>query len=251
MRLSNVIVTSLFGALCSAEVVDRQQLAYAPTPEGTWTVPKVQGKTTLLDFINSRSDLTTLAELLKEPAGELSTPPPPTVSMLTYQGFATAFDTIPGWDFTFFAPSNEAFNNTGQYFDTYAATAKGRWWLGNLLQHHYIPNTKVASSVFNTTKTRLQTGTFLFIGTQVVDGTITLNDVSKVTESDLAVEKVGIDQAMGLLKQVLLIDPNKKGVVHIIDRILDPSAQVYEGDIARAPQRFIAGSCSNPALPYC
>ncbi|KAG7120536.1 Periostin like protein [Verticillium longisporum] len=214
MRPSNVIISSLFGAVCSAEVVDRKQLAYAPTPEGTWTVPKVQGKTTLLDFINSRSDLTTLAKLLKEPAG-----------------FTTAFDTVSGWDFTFFAPSNEAFNNTGQYLETYAATAKGKWWLGNLLQHHYIPNTKVASSIFNTTKTRLQTGTYLFIGTQVVDGTLTLNGVSKVTESDLAVER--------------------KGVVHIIDRILDPSAQVYEGDIARAPQRFIAGSCSNPALPYC
>ncbi|KAF3356921.1 hypothetical protein VDGD_04758 [Verticillium dahliae] len=234
MRPSNVIISSLFGAVCSAEVVDRKQLAYAPTPEGTWTVPKVQGKTTLLDFINSRSDLTTLAKLLKEPAG-----------------FTTAFDTVPSWDFTFFAPSNEAFNNTGQYFDTYAATAKGKWWLGNLLQHHYIPNTKVASSTFNTTKTRLQTGTYLFIGTQVVDGTLTLNGVSKVTESDLAVERVGINQIVGLLEQVLLIDPNEKGVVHIIDRILDPSAQVYEGDIARAPQRFIAGSCSNPALPYC
>ncbi|KAF3345998.1 hypothetical protein VD0002_g6730 [Verticillium dahliae] len=234
MRPSNVIISSLFGAVCSAEVVDRKQLAYAPTPEGTWTVPKVQGKTTLLDFINSRSDLTTLAKLLKEPAG-----------------FTTAFDTVPGWDFTFFAPSNEAFNNTGQYFDTYAATAKGKWWLGNLLQHHYIPNTKVASSIFNTTKTRLQTGTYLFIGTQVVGGTLTLNGVSKVTESDLAVERVGINQIVGLLEQVLLIDPNEKGVVHIIDRILDPSAQVYEGDIARAPQRFIAGSCSNPALPYC
>lgn len=83
MRPSNVIISSLFGAVCSAEVVDRKQLAYAPTPEGTWTVPKVQGKTTLLDFINSRSDLTTLAKLLKEPAGELSTPPPPTMSILT------------------------------------------------------------------------------------------------------------------------------------------------------------------------
>ncbi|KAM0327556.1 hypothetical protein ACHAQA_005847 [Verticillium albo-atrum] len=213
MRFFALIATSLFGTLCHAEVLDRQHLAYAPTPEGTYTVPKVAGKTTLLDFIKSRPDLSTLAEILKEPAG-----------------FTEAFDTVPSWDFTFFAPSNEAFNNTGQYFDTYAATAKGKWWLGNLLQHHYIPNSKLARSIFNTTETRVQTGTYLFIGTQVVGGTLTLNGVSKVVDSDLPVER---------------------GVVHIIDRILDPSAQVYEGDIPRAPQRFIAGSCSNPALPYC
>lgn len=37
-------------------------------------------------------------------------------------GFAKAFNTTPTWNFTFFAPSNEAFNNTGAYFETYANT---------------------------------------------------------------------------------------------------------------------------------
>ncbi|KAK7433634.1 hypothetical protein Landi51_13844 [Colletotrichum acutatum] len=152
--------------------------------------------TTLLDLIKSRSDLTTLAKVLDGSAG-----------------FTEAFDTVPTWDYTFFAPSNAAFEkHTGQYFNTFTPTPKGKWWLGNLVQHHYVPNSQLLTSVFNETATRIQTGSYLYIGTQVKDG---------------------------------------QGIVHIIDRVLDPSAQLFEADKPKAGQKFIAGSCSDTSLPYC
>ncbi|KAK1731420.1 FAS1 domain-containing protein [Colletotrichum acutatum] len=170
--------------------------------------------TTLLDLIKSRSDLTTLAKVLDGSAG-----------------FTEAFDTVPTWDYTFFAPSNAAFEkHTGQYFNTFTPTPKGKWWLGNLVQHHYVPNSQLLTSVFNETATRIQTGSYLYIGTQVKDGQVWLNDVVAVTEGDLRVTK---------------------GIVHIIDRVLDPSAQLFEADKPKAGQKFIAGSCSDTSLPYC
>jgi uncharacterized surface protein with fasciclin (FAS1) repeats len=107
-----------------------------------------------------------------------------------YAGFAQAFDTIPTWSFTFFAPSDTAFNNTGAYFATYAATPKGKWWLGTLLQHHTIPNTQLKSTRFNESYTRIQTGSFLYVGTQVVGGQLMLNNVSAVTSANLPVTSV-------------------------------------------------------------
>ncbi|KAH8881394.1 FAS1 domain-containing protein [Thozetella sp. PMI_491] len=207
------LLAALFVGLTCADVLDRQPLSYAPTPEGTYSPPKNASVTTLLDFIKSREDLSTLGAVLEGSAG-----------------FVQAFDTSPTWSFTFFAPSNTAFNNTGAYFSTFAATPKGKWWLGNLMQHHYIPNSKLAIKNFNETYTRIQTGTFLFVGTQIVNGKLTLNKVSTVTEGDIQITN---------------------GVVHIIDHLLDPSAQIFEADVAKTSQGFIPGSCSNPALPYC
>ncbi|GAT27630.1 hypothetical protein RIB2604_02113240 [Aspergillus luchuensis] len=123
--------------------------------------------TTALDFIKSRSDLSILSEKIDE-----------------LGGFAQAFDTDPDWKFTFFAPNNNALK-------------KGKWWLGNTIIHHYVPNSELTSASFNETLQRFQ------------------------------------------------------GVVHIIDRILDPSAQIFESDLPRMSQTFIAGSCSNPQLSYC
>ncbi|KAI3009633.1 hypothetical protein CBS147346_1971 [Aspergillus niger] len=62
--------------------------------------------TTLLDFIKSRSDLRILSEKINE-----------------LGGFAQAFDTDPNWEFTFFAPNNDAFTSyTGAYFDSFEPT---------------------------------------------------------------------------------------------------------------------------------
>ncbi|KAL1858796.1 hypothetical protein VTK73DRAFT_7801 [Phialemonium thermophilum] len=195
-----------------ASIVDRPPLSYAPVPAHMYVAPKKANATTLLDFVKSRSDLSTLASVLQEAAG-----------------FREAFDTPASWSFTFFAPSNAAFNNTGAYFATYAATPKGRWWLGNLVQHHYVPNSQLKSSLFNSTYTRIQTGLYLYVGTQVVGGgQLMLNNVSAVVEADL---------------------PVSNGVVHIIDHILDPAAQLFEPDVPKSSQAFIAGSCANPALP--
>ena len=66
---------------------------------------KPENVTTLLQFIKSRDDLSELADAIH-----------------TVGGFKAAFDTNPTWNFTFFAPNNDAFNNTGQYFNTFEQT---------------------------------------------------------------------------------------------------------------------------------
>ncbi|TDZ34227.1 hypothetical protein C8035_v009527 [Colletotrichum spinosum] len=174
MKLLSILNLNVLGFTCAASVFERTPLSYAPKPDGIYTIPKKANVTTLLDFVNSRSDLTELARILNASSG-----------------FAEAFDTTPTWDFTFFAPSNEAFTkHTGQYFNTFEPTPKGRWWLGNLVQHHYVPNTQLKASLFNETATRLQTGSYLYVGTQVKNGQLWLNDVAMVTEKELSVTKV-------------------------------------------------------------
>ncbi|KAL6886750.1 FAS1 domain-containing protein [Trichoderma evansii] len=208
-----VFLLSLLESLASADIVDHDPLEYFPSPSGTYIPPRDPSIRTLLDVVKSRDDLSILVEVLNECAG-----------------FTEAFDAAPSWSYTFFAPSNTAFKNTGAYYSTFAATPKGKWWLGNLLQHHYVPNSKLMVENFNSTYTRFQTGTFLFVGAQIVDGTLILNRVSSVTEADI---------------------PTTNGILHIIDHLLDPSAQIFEVDLAKTSQGFIPGSCSNPALPYC
>ncbi|KAL3463719.1 FAS1 domain-containing protein [Aspergillus heterothallicus] len=181
--------------------------------EPAYTLPKSDSVITLFDYIASRSDLSQLHKSIQQ-AG----------------GFAEAFDTNPTWKFTFFAPNDEAFKNTGRYFNTFEATPKGKWWLGNTIIHHYVPNSLLTTSSFNETYQRFQTGTYLFVGAQKQDSDLILNQVARVVESDI---------------------PVTNGVVHIIDRILEPSAQIHEADQPWLKQTFIAGSCSNPALPYC
>jgi hypothetical protein len=80
--------------------------------------------------------------------------------------------------------------NVGQYFDTFADSPKGKWWLGNLLQHHYVPNSALKSTAFNNTLLRLQTGSFLYVGAQTVSGQIILNHAAAVVEADIPVTNV-------------------------------------------------------------
>lgn len=114
--------------------------------------------TTTLALIKSRPELSTLAEKIEE-----------------LGGFAQAFDTDPNWKFTFFAPNNDAFETyTGAYFDTFETAPfvtqksaetkiawliqhrKGKWWLGNTILHHYVPNSALTSTSFNATLQRFQ-----------------------------------------------------------------------------------------------
>ncbi|KAH9209661.1 FAS1 domain-containing protein [Leptodontidium sp. 2 PMI_412] len=213
MKFSTVLTVLGLAISGSCDHTNREPLTYAPIPEGTYVVPKNASITTLLDFVKSRDDLSTLASVLGQ-AG----------------GFLQAFDAPTQWSYTFFAPSNTAFNKTGAYFSTYVATPKGKWWLGNLIQHHYVPNSQLKMSAFNTSFTRIQTGSFLYVGTQIVDGKLVLNHASTVTSANNVVTN---------------------GIVHVIDHILDPAAQIFEPDVVKTPQAFIAGSCSNPLLPYC
>ncbi|KAH8680797.1 FAS1 domain-containing protein [Xylariales sp. PMI_506] len=212
MKLSLLSLGGLAGAVY-ATVVDRQLLDYAPIPTNVYTAPVPSGLVTLLDLVQSRPELSNLTALLKD-----------------VSGFTEAFNTPTNWKYTFFAPSNTAFEATGQYFQTFAATPKGKWWLGNLLQHHYVPNTALQSSAFNATYSRFQTGSFLYVGARVDGDELKLNDASIVTEANIVVTN---------------------GLIHIIDRFLDPSAQIFESDLPKVSQSFIAGSCSNTALPYC
>ncbi|KAL2811576.1 FAS1 domain-containing protein [Aspergillus granulosus] len=202
----------LFALIPSLVTAIQDPLSYRSI-EPVYTLPKPENVTTLLDFIASRSDLSQLHKSIQQSGG-----------------FEEAFDTNPTWKFTFFAPNDEAFNNTGRYFKTFEATPKGKWWLGNTIIHHYVPNSILQASSFNETYQRFQTGTYLFVGAEKRNSELILNNVARVVESDI---------------------PITNGVVHIIDRILEPSAQVHEADLPWLKQTFIAGSCSNPALPYC
>lgn len=82
-----------------------EKLSYVAEPPELYVAPKPANITTLLDFIDSREDLSNLSVILREPAG-----------------FVKAFETAPTWYFTFLAPSNEAFENTGAYYSSFAAT---------------------------------------------------------------------------------------------------------------------------------
>lgn len=163
-------------------------------------------------------------------------------------GFVEAFDTEPTWNFTFFAPSNTAFENLGTYWQTFAATKKGKWWLGNQLKHHYVPNSQLKTSDFNETLTSVQASTYLWISTRIAEDTLVLNEVASVTEADIPITNVTLTSTLAAYSQSLT---EAQGVVHIIDHVLDPSAQVFNVDLPRQEQVFIAGSCSNPDLAYC
>ncbi|RAH71316.1 uncharacterized protein BO66DRAFT_437340 [Aspergillus aculeatinus CBS 121060] len=143
---------------------------------GGYVPPKSANVTTLLEFINSHPDLSVLADELQ-----------------TIGGFPKAFDTEPTWSFTFFAPNNDAFElHTGTYFNEFKSTPKGKWWLGNTLLSHYVPNTNLNSSSFNETYQRFQTASYLYVGSQVQDGEIILNNVATVVEKDISVTKASL-----------------------------------------------------------
>ncbi|RYP29123.1 hypothetical protein DL767_006893 [Monosporascus sp. MG133] len=164
----------LTSVLCScaalAAVVGRPLFSYAPIPASAYEPPVQSGTITLLSFLKSRGDLSDLTAVVEQVAG-----------------FAQAFNTLATWNYTFFAPSNTAFRNTGQYSGTFAVTPKGKSWLGNLLQHHYVPNTALKSTAFNATLQRFQTGSYLYVGAQMASGQLMLKNASAVVEADIEV----------------------------------------------------------------
>ncbi|KAL4734922.1 FAS1 domain-containing protein [Aspergillus similis] len=199
-------------SLTALAIAFQDPLSYRSV-DPVYTPSKAANTTTLLDFVSSRPDLSNLTAVIERTGG-----------------FKEAFNTEPTWSFTFFAPNNDAFENTGRYFLTFYETPKGKWWTGNTVIHHYVPNTILKKENFNETYQRVQTGSYLFVGAQLDNEELVLNQVAKVVESDISMSG---------------------GVVHIIDHILDPAAQIFDADIPWLKQTFIAGSCSNPALPYC
>lgn len=102
--------------------------------------------------------------------------------------------------------------------------------MGNLIQHHYLTNSKMPISTFNETLQVVQMSSYLFASVQRVNDSVLLNNAAEITTGNLNVTN---------------------GLIHVIDHVLDPSAMIFEGDLPRIKQGFIAGSCANPALPYC
>jgi len=100
------------------------------------------------------------------------------------------------------------------------------------MTHHYIPNSALTTSNFSGVESKLQTGSYLYIGAQIVNEELRLNQgAATVTDTNLAVTG---------------------GIVHIVDHLLDPAAMIFQAEeLPRMKQSFIAGSCSNPSLPYC
>jgi uncharacterized surface protein with fasciclin (FAS1) repeats len=204
--ISTLLVTCL--TACSSVLAETQDPLNYRNIKPSYVAPKFSNTTTLLEFIKSRSDLSRLSEALDKVGG-----------------FSEAFGTDPTWKFTFFAPNNDAFEkNVGRYFNTFEATPygdrnksmrslltvhrKGKWWLGNSILHHYVPNTSLKSSNFNETYqqfqviqhqglkghmswlTEWQTATFLYVGAEVQNGNLLLNKVATVVEKDIAITQV-------------------------------------------------------------
>jgi hypothetical protein len=59
-----------------------------------------------------------------------------------------------------------------------------------MLQHHYIPNSILYAANFTEEKTRIQSGSYLFIGAQLVDGGLVLNNAATVVDKDRHVTNV-------------------------------------------------------------
>lgn len=197
--LSLLALCSVFTA-SGCDRINRQLLSYAAVPDGVYVPQKNTSIVTLLDLAKSRRDLSILASVLGECGGKFTAVAPIQRRTISNRviGFLQAFDTAPQWSYTFFAPSNTAFNNTGEYFNTFVTTPKGKWWLGNLIQHHYVPNSQLRSTAFTASYTRIQTGSFLYIGTQVIGGQLILNNVSSVTTADLPVTSVSVLDGYGV-----------------------------------------------------
>lgn len=66
MRFYSVFLSALAASTSLCEVIDRQPLTFAPVPEDTYVVP---ASDTLLDFIQSREDLSILSSTLDQLGG--------------------------------------------------------------------------------------------------------------------------------------------------------------------------------------
>ena len=60
-----------------------------------------------------------------------------------------------------------------------------------MLQHHYVPNSRLYTSNFTEDRTRIQMGSYLWASTQIKDGDLVLNNAATVVEGDLPVTNVG------------------------------------------------------------
>lgn len=69
MRLQPFIPLFLTFTLGGCDKIGREPLTYAPVPDGVYVPPKDLTVVTLLDFVKSHSELSTLAEILGDCGG--------------------------------------------------------------------------------------------------------------------------------------------------------------------------------------
>ncbi|KAI5852789.1 FAS1 domain-containing protein [Morchella snyderi] len=189
-------------------------LSFTASARENYTAPS--SGTTIMDYLNSDPDLSSLAAAMKLPLG-----------------FETAFSHTPETNnFTFFAPNNAAFASMSQNLKRFYLTpsTRGRAYLGNTLMYHYLPVDVYKTDggvLFTDTFSRVQTATFLFLGTQKVGKDLVLNRRVKVVKGDI---------------------PVAGGVIHIVDGILDPTGMFFDDEYAvpKVKQTFMAGW----ELPY-
>ena len=69
MKVSSFVclLATILPGMC--DPTNREPLTYAPTPNGTYVLPKNSSVSTLLDFVKSRPDLSKLATVLSGSAG--------------------------------------------------------------------------------------------------------------------------------------------------------------------------------------
>lgn len=70
MKFSALLALLAFAISTSCDNSGRKPLTYASVPDGTYVPPKNSSIITLLDFVKSRDDLTTLASVLAECGGK-------------------------------------------------------------------------------------------------------------------------------------------------------------------------------------
>jgi hypothetical protein len=69
MKSSNLLALCLLPVLGRCDTSNRQPLTYAAIPDRIYVPPKNSSITTLLDLVQSRSDLSILASILAECGG--------------------------------------------------------------------------------------------------------------------------------------------------------------------------------------
>lgn len=72
MKVQWILPLLSLAASAQAKIVDRQLLTYAPLPEGTYEPPTKPSELTLLDFIHSREELSSLSDVVSGSAGGCS-----------------------------------------------------------------------------------------------------------------------------------------------------------------------------------
>lgn len=182
-----------------------------------YTLPSPpSGTTTLLDYISSNSNLSSLNAAIK-----------------LAPGFEAAFSQAPApkTNITFFAPNNAAFDSLSQNLKRFwlSPSTRGRAYWAGVLLYHYVPFDAINTTALFTDELRkLMMGNFLYLGTQMRnDGEGLLNRRVKIVEGNI---------------------PITGGYIHIIDGILDPTGLFFDNEYAvpSIKQTTISGW----SLPY-